>query len=117
MQRKSLTAIQGYFIASIILMHVLFGVYHFWAKAPEPVDQKPDSVVSTLGDTVPSSSATKATDAVPTGPQPPEAGHIDINTMELKNNEYLVTMEEDWEASLTLDADLQTFAEKMLTRA
>ena len=110
MQRKSLTAIQGYFIASIILMHVLFGVYHFWVKAPEQADQKPNSMVSAIGDTAPSASTPNVTDAVPAGPQPPEAGHIDINTMTLENDEYLVTMEEDWQASLTLDAELQTLS-------
>ena len=116
MQRKSLTAIQGYFIASIILMHVLFGVYHFWVNAPEEPESKADPLVAAITAPV-SVPSNESPERVPAGPQPPEAGHIDINTMQLKNDEYRVQTEEDWEASLTLDTKLQTFAEKLLTRA
>lgn len=116
MQRKSLTAIQGYFIASIILMHVLFGIYHFSAEEPPPSDAQPNDIVSTIE--TPTADQTKTVvETKPVGPQPPEAGHIDINTMTLKNDQYLVQMEEDWEASLTLDPKLQSFAEKLLIRA
>jgi penicillin-binding protein A len=115
-QRKSLTAIQGYFIASIILMHVLFAAYHFWGQESEAQPAITEDTIATIE--APSTAETAITVVTkPAGPQPPEAGHIDINTVNLKKDQYFVKMEEDWEALLTLDPKLQSFAEKLLTRA
>lgn len=111
MQKKPLTTIQGYFIGAIVLMHLLFAIYYFTAEEPSAsadgttVELLPKKVVS---------AAQMAAQQQEVNPQPPEAGHLNLDEMKLTDGTYQVPMDSQWRATLSLDAKMQRTAERLL---
>ena len=115
MQRKPLTAIQAYFIGSLLLMHLLLAAYYFWADDPPESSEEGDTVslITKRGETALAVSTVKE----PLLPEPPEAGHLNLDEMKLEDGAYTVNMDSQWKATLSLDAKMQSFSEDLLKRA
>ena len=95
-------------------MHLLFGIYYFSTSPEETIAADPATTV--LVNQNKTSEVSEASVEVQ-GPQPPEAGHLNLDAIIRDKNRYSVPMDENWQATLTLEPTIQDSAVKLLKRA